>query len=64
MRASQLQLVPSSLERSLPPEARTRRDKLEQAIQQLREAKPEMSEDEYYQRLESLMVELARVYQR
>jgi hypothetical protein len=61
-RAHQIHLIASDRERNLPAEVRQRRDELELAIASLREDKPRLSEDEYYTRLETLMVELARLY--
>ena len=62
-RAAQLQLVPSDREQRLPPEARTRRDEIERQLAQLREQKAKLAEEEYYSRLEALLVELARLYE-
>ena len=63
LRAHQLHLIPSPRERNMPPEVRARRDELEQAIARLRDSKGEGSEEEeYYARLEPLLVELARLY--
>jgi hypothetical protein len=62
LRAHQLHLVPSDRERGMPAEARRRRDELELAVAGLRDQKEKLGEDEYYARLEPLMVELARVY--
>lgn len=61
-RAHQLHLVPSDRERKIPAEVRRRRDQLELSIASLRDQKEKLSEDEYYSRLEPLMVELARLY--
>lgn len=61
-RAHQLHLVMGEREREMPPEARRRRDELELAVAALREKKGELGEEEYYARLEGLMVELARLY--
>ena len=63
-RAHQLHLVPSDRERALPPAVRQRRDELERSVAALRETKDKLPEDDYYARLEPLMVELAKVYQR
>jgi hypothetical protein len=49
-------------EQALSPEARSRRDELEQALSALRSKKAEMKEDDYYSQLEKLMVETARLY--
>jgi hypothetical protein len=62
MRARQLCLVPSPAERELSPDVRARRDDLEQQVEKLRAAKAGMPENEYYDRLEKLMVELAAIY--
>jgi hypothetical protein len=61
-RAHQMHLVPSDRERTFPPELRKRRDELELAVFALRDTKAELAEDEYYRRLERLLVELAEVY--
>ena len=61
-RAHQLHLVPSSRERSIPAEVRRKRDQVERSIAALRDEKSKFPEDDYYARLESLMVELARLY--
>lgn len=61
-RARQFHLVRSEAEQKLSPEQRARRDDLELAIEDLRERKAKLGEDEYYRRLETLMLELARVY--
>lgn len=63
LRAGQLQLVAGGSERQLPPEARARRDELERGIAELRQRKGKMPEDEYYDRLEPLLVELSRLYE-
>jgi hypothetical protein len=49
-------------EQELSPEARARRDQLEQALSALRARKAEMKEDEYYSQIEKIMVETARLY--
>jgi len=62
LRAHQMQLVRNDAERSLPPELRTKRDELELAIGKLRENKASMNEEEYYRKLEEIVVEMARLY--
>jgi hypothetical protein len=62
IRAHQLHLIPSDRERGMPAEMRRRRDRLEVAIAALRDTKDKLTEDEYYARLEPMMVELARLY--
>jgi hypothetical protein len=62
LRAHQWHLIPSDRERSIPPEVRRDRDRIELAIAALRDEKTKLPEDAYYARLEALMVELARLY--
>ena len=62
LRAHQLHLVRNDQEKKLAPEVRLRRDEIELAISRLREAKTTMKDDEYYQQLEPLLLEMARLY--
>jgi hypothetical protein len=62
LRASQLHLAASAGESSLTPEQRARRDELEAAVEALRQRKSGMDESHYYAELESLLLELARIY--
>lgn len=62
VRANQMHLVPGDRERKLPPDVRRRRDEIERQVAALREEKGMLGEEEYYGRLEPLMVELARLY--
>ena len=62
VRAHQIHLVPSDREARLPAEVRKRRDELELKIAALREEREKLTEDEYYLRLERLMVDLAQLY--
>jgi hypothetical protein len=62
IRAHQLHLIPSDRERKIPAEVRRRRDGLELAVAALRDQKAKLGEDEYYRRLEPLMLELGRLY--
>jgi len=55
-------LVPSDAERRMPPGLAKQRDEIEQAIRRLRENRSSMREDEYYSRLEGLLVPLATIY--
>lgn len=64
LRAHQIHLVRSAQEQQMPPEQRARRDALESAIAKLRETKGTLGQDEYYRRLERLMLELAELYSR
>jgi hypothetical protein len=63
-RAHQLHLIPSEPEKAMPPELRRRRDQLELQVLQLRDGRSKLPEDEYYRRMEPLVLELARLYQR
>jgi hypothetical protein len=62
IRANQFGLIPSDRERNLPAEIRQKRDQLELAIAALRDEKDKLAADAYYDRLEPLMVELAKLY--
>lgn len=63
-RAHQLHLVRSATEQRLPPELRQRRDSLELAVIQLRDRRQQFDDvDAYYAQLESLLVQLAQVYE-
>ena len=62
VRAHQIHLVPSDREARLPAEVRRRRDELELEVAALRDKRDALAEDEYYRRLEGLMVQLAQLY--
>jgi hypothetical protein len=62
VRAHQVHLIPSDRERSIPPAIRRRRDELELAVAGVRDQKGKLNEEEYYNRLEPLMLELGRLY--
>lgn len=64
LRAHQLHLVPSAPERAMPLAQRRRRDQIERQVLELRSARARVGDAEYYRRLEPLLVELARLYQR
>jgi hypothetical protein len=64
LRAHQFHLLRSEAERKLSPALRARRNELEVAIETLRQSKQTLPTDEYYQRLEVLMLDLARLYER
>lgn len=61
-RAHQFHLVRSPAEQQLPPAVRARRDQLELQLSALRERKPKMNEEKFYQDLEKLLLELAALY--
>jgi len=60
-RAHQVHLVLSPEEQALPPTLRARRDALELEVFRLRESKSEMAESDYLNRLEVLLLDLARL---
>lgn len=62
LRAHQLHLVRSEQEQNMPPQLRARRDELELAMARLRDSKPQLGEEEFYRRLENLMLELSKLY--
>lgn len=62
-RAHQFHLVSSPTETAMPPELRARRDQLELQILELRDTKAQFPETEYYGKLESLLREIAKVYE-
>jgi len=61
-RAQQLHLVPSEADQSLSAEAKMRREALEAELAELREAKGSLGEDEYFAKLEAILVQIARIY--
>jgi hypothetical protein len=60
-RAHQLHLIRSPGEQQLPADVRARRDALELDIVKLRAQKSSMAEDTYYDALEKLLIEFARL---
>jgi len=62
-RAHQYHLVPSEFENKLPAQLRAERDRLELEVVKLRDAKESFSEEEYYTKLEKLLVEIAQIYE-
>lgn len=60
--AQQLCLIPSPAERALTPEQIAQRDAVEKQVLELRTNKAQLPEDEYYDRLEALLLQLARFY--
>jgi hypothetical protein len=64
LRAHQIHLVASAAERALSPTVRAERDEMERELAKLRDAKAAMPEDEYFTKLEEIMLRIARLYQR
>lgn len=63
VRANQLHLVRSDSEKKLSPEARARRDELEKQLSDLHARKASMDENEYYLQVETILLEIAKIYQ-
>jgi hypothetical protein len=61
-RAHQISLVPSTDERELAPELRQQRDQLELELARLREQKASLPEEEYFAKLEDVLLRIARLY--
>ncbi len=63
LRAHQLHLILSASEQKLSPETRVQRNALELQLAEIRTQKSVLEEDEYYKKLEPLLLQLARLYQ-
>ncbi|MEM9281168.1 MAG: hypothetical protein AAGA96_05030 [Verrucomicrobiota bacterium] len=61
-RASQKVLVKNEFERLLTPQQRLQRDELERQVKQLRRKRDSLEEQDYYDQLEPLLIQLARLY--
>ena len=61
--AHQFYIVYSETESKMPPELRAKRDKLELEVIKLRDSKSNFSEEEYFSKLESLLYEIALIYE-
>lgn len=61
-RAHQLHLIPSEAEKKIPPPLRSRRDQLEMEVIKLRNSKDSYSQEEYFSKLETLLIEIAQIY--
>jgi hypothetical protein len=64
VRAHQMNLVRSQNEQELSPDLRARRDELEAQLSALRDQKKQMKEDDYYDRLEAILSETAKLYEK
>ncbi len=62
-RAHQIHLVPNKLEALMSEKNRLRRDELERRVKALRRKRDTMDEGTYYQTLEPLLLEIARIYE-
>jgi hypothetical protein len=63
-RAHQVHLVRSDPEKAMPADLRRRRDDLELRVLQLRDLHGKIADDDYYRRMEPLLLEIARLSQR
>lgn len=63
LRANQVFFSRRNVDGVLPAELIEKRNDLERRIEKLRSQRSQLTETEYYQRLESVMVELARLYE-
>ncbi len=61
-RAHQWVLVPNAFERRLSPAQKTRRDDLERKLKDLVRRRSEIGEDAYYEQVEPVLLEIARIY--
>ncbi len=62
-RAHQFHLLHSELEAQMPAEVRAKRDRLELEVMRLRDAKAQMDSEIYFSQLESLLREIAQIYE-
>ncbi|MBN1507178.1 MAG: hypothetical protein JW955_10055 [Sedimentisphaerales bacterium] len=62
-RAHQLHLLHSPAEMSMPADLRARRDQLELQVVELRDARANLSDEEYFSKLEPLLREIAHIYE-
>lgn len=63
-RAHQLHLLRNESEAAMPPALRAERDRLELEVMRLRDAKGDFPEAQYYSKLEALLRQIARIYER
>jgi len=62
-RAHQFCLIPSDAEKKFPEDLRAKRNQLELAVMQLRDKKSNLPEEDYYTQLETLLLQIARIYE-
>ncbi len=61
-RSRQIAFIPSEQEKTLSHERRFARDQLEAELESVRSLKDSLSEDEYYERLEAVLLKLGAIY--
>lgn len=62
-RAHQFCLIHSDEEMKIDPALRAQRDMLELEVMKLRDSKETLSEDEYFSKLETLLLDIAKIYE-
>jgi hypothetical protein len=62
-RAHQIHLLRSPAETSMSPDLRARRDQLELQVMELRDARANLPDEEYFSKLELLLREIAHIYE-
>ena len=62
-RAHQFHLVLGEQEKLVPEELRRERDALEVEVYKLRDQKAQLPEEEYYQKLETILRKIGRIYE-
>ena len=62
-RAHQFHLVHSEAENKMPTRLRAKRDRLELEVVKLRDSREKFSEEEYFSRLESILYDIAQIYE-
>jgi hypothetical protein len=62
-RTHQFHLVHSEAENKMPLELRAKRDKLELEVMALRDSKDKLTEEEYFSRLETMLINIAQIYE-
>lgn len=62
-RSHQFHLVLSEAENKMPLQLRAKRDRLELEVMALRDSKDKFSEEEYFTRLESILYDIAQIYE-
>jgi hypothetical protein len=63
-RAHQVHLLHSAGEQAMSPAARKRRDQLELQVLELRDARARLGDEDYYRKVEPLLLDLARLYRK
>lgn len=61
--AARTVLIPGDVDRDFTPQQLAQRAEIEQQIDRLRDRKAELDEEAYYDQLESLVIQLARLYE-